>query len=199
MKRLVFYTTVLLLIFTAAGCSKGDKKINADDVKESTLLARTNGEIQVATIEGFDKEYYSLNELQNFVDEQIAAYNSKAGDNRIKVDSVQLADDKAVMLLTYSGMDQYTAFNEVTAAYFNGGVKDLPFSLPATLVNSKNEALASTQEIIQNNKYKVLILNEPYHIVVDGKIKYFSDNAKLIDDNEVQAPNEGMTIVVFKP
>lgn len=199
MKRLVYYTIALLLILGVAGCSKGNKKIDVNEVTESTLLAKTNGEIQVATVEDFDKEYYSLSELQDYVDDQIAAYNDKTGDKKIKVDSVQLVNNKAVMLLNYSGMDQYTAFNEVTAAYFNGGVKDLSLTLPATLVNSKNEALASTKEIIQNNKYKVLILNEPYHIVVDGKVKFYSDNAKLIDENEVQGSKEGMTVVVFKP
>ena len=41
-------------------------------------------------------------------------------------------------------------------------------------------------------------MNEPYHIIVGGKVKYYSENAKPIDNNEVQGSAEGMTIVVFK-
>jgi hypothetical protein len=42
-------------------------------------------------------------------------------------------------------------------------------------------------------------MNEPYEIIVDGTIKYYSENATYIDDNKVQGPAEGMSIVVFKP
>lgn len=199
MKKLTLSTIVLILILGIAGCSGKTKSIDIKDLETSTLLARENGEIQVATIEEFGETYYKLSELQDYIDEQVAAYNKKAGTDKVKVNDVEIVKDKAVMLLTYSGMDQYAAFNEVTAAYFNGGVKDNPLSLPNTLVNAKDEALASTQEVIQDESYKVLVLNEPYHIVVDGKVKFYSENATMTDSNEVEGALEGMTIVVFKP
>ncbi len=199
MKKLVFCTLLLLLIFFTGACSKGDRKIDVDEVTESTLLAKTNGEIQVATVEEFDKTYYSLSGLQDYIGEEIAAYNKKLGENKITVDSVKVVDNKAIMLLTYTGMDQYTAFNDVKAAYFNGGIKDIPLELPATLINAKDQSLVSTQETIQSEGYRILVLYEPYRIVVDGKVKFYSDKAKLIDENEVQSAAEGMTIVVYKP
>jgi uncharacterized protein (DUF2344 family) len=182
-----------------AGCSREELFISADDISADTLLAKANGQLQVATVEEFDKTYYNLNELEDFVAKEIEVYNQTAGEEKITFEDVQLRNGKAVMLLSYTGMDQYSAFNEVMAAYFNGGVKDNPLDMPATLINTKNESLVSTEEVLQNAKYKVLVMNEPYDIIVDGKVKYYSENSKLVDDNKVQGAAEGMTVIVFKP
>jgi hypothetical protein len=190
---------MLLFILGTAGCKKEEVFITADDVTTNTILAKSNGVLQVATVEDFNKSYYNLSELQDFVTKEIEEYNKKAGEKKISIEDIKLNNGKAVMLLTYSGMDQYANFNDVTAAYFNGGVSEVPLDLPTTLVSEKNGSLASTQEIIGNNKLKVLVMNEPYEIIVDGTIKYYSENTTYIDDNKVQGPAEGMSIVVFKP
>jgi hypothetical protein len=153
----------------------------------------------VASVEDFDKEYYDLSDLQNFVDQEVASYNGEAGADKITVNDVEIKDKKAYLLLTYSGMDQYCAFNNETAAYFIGGVENITLELPTTLITAADESLASTQDIIKDSNYRILVLNEPYHIIVEGKVQYYSENASLIDKNEVEGAAEGMTIVVFKP
>jgi hypothetical protein len=198
MKKLAACSVIFLLILQMMGCSGKFKHIDISDITGSTMLARANGELQVATVEDFSKSYYDLKELQNFIDKEIASYNKSAGADSITADKVEKQDHKAIMLLTYKGMKDYATFNKVTAAYFNGGVKDNTLNLPSTLVNAKSKALASTDEILQNDKLKILVLNEPYHIIVDGKVKYYSDNATLINDKEVQGADKGMTIVVYK-
>lgn len=199
MKKLAFYTCILLLFIGAGGCSQREKKIDLNDITVSTILAKSTGEIQVATVEDFDKDYYNISELKDFINKEVSSYNKVAGADKITVNSVEEINNKAVMLLTYSGMDQYAAFNDVMAAYFNGGVEDNQLDLPNTLVTSKNKALASTEEVLKNEGYKVLVFNEPYNIMVEGKVKYYSENATSIDSNEVQGAAEGTTIVVFKP
>jgi hypothetical protein len=190
---------MLLFILGTAGCRKEEIVISADNVTTDTILAKTNGVLQVATVEEFDKTYYKLSELEDFVSKEIETYNKTIGEDKIDLEDVKLNNGKAIMLLTYSGMEQYAAFNQVTAAYFNGGVSEMPLDLPATLVSSKNGSLASTEEILQNNKMKILVMNEPFDIIVDGTIKYYSENATYVDENKLQGAAEGMTIVVFKP
>ena len=199
MKKLFLCAIALIFIVGAVGCRRQEVSITADNVTNNTILAKSNGVLQVATIEDFDKSYYNLKELEDFVAKEIAEYNKTAGSDKVNIEDIELKNGKAVMLLTYSGMDQYANFNGVTAAYFNGGVSEVPLDLPATLVSEKNGSLASTKEILQNNKLKILVMNEPYEIVVDGTIKYYSKNATYIDKNKVQGAAEGMTIVVFKP
>lgn len=198
-KKIVLFTALLMLILGLTACSKEEKFLNADKVTVNTILAKANGALQVATVEAFDKSYYNLNELQEFVAKEIDTYSQKAGKDKVVINDIRKSGDKAIMLLTYSGMDQYSTFNDVAAAYFNGGSADVSaLNLPATLVNAKNDSLVSTQEIIQNSGYKILVLNEPYEIVVDGKVKYYSDNAKLLENDKVQGAAEGMTVVVFR-
>jgi ABC-type glycerol-3-phosphate transport system substrate-binding protein len=199
MKKFALCTILLLLLLGTAGCNKEEKMITADEVTTDTILAKANGVLQVATVEDFDKSYYDLGELQDFIAQKIDAYNKEAGSVKIKVDDVSLKSGKAIMILTYSGMDQYASFNDVTAAYFNGGITENPLDMPETLVSEKDGSLASTQEVLQNGKYKILVMTEPYHIIVDGKIKYYSENAVLSEDKTIKGAEDGMTIVVFKP
>lgn len=199
MKKLILCTILLLIFISATGCRKEEKIITADDISVNTILAKANGTLQVATVEDFNKPYYTLNGLQEFVKNEINLYNQKAGGEKVIIDNVQLKNAKAIVLLTYTGMDQYAAFNQVTSAYFNGGIENNPLSLPATLVSAKDGSTANSNEVIKNEKYKVLVMNEPYDIIVDGTIKYYSDNAVLVDKSKVQSAAEGMTVVVFKP
>lgn len=198
MRKKILFLILLLFVSGIAGCAKKDFILTVDEVTKNTLFAKVNGQLQVATVENFDKTYYQLGELEQFIAQEIEVYSRKAGEGKITIDEVELRDGKAILLLTYSGMDQYAAFNEVTAAYFNGGITEIPLDIPATLINSKNGSLASTQEIIQNNKFKILVMNEPYEIIVDGNVKYYSENVTLEDDNRVSA-SEGMSVVVFRP
>ncbi len=199
MKKWFLCAIMLLFIVGTAGCRKEEKILTVDDVTTNTILAKSNGILQVATVEEFDKPYYQLSDLKEFISKEINSYNKSAGENKITLEDVELRSGKAIMLLTYSGMDQYANFNDVTAAYFSGGVTEVPLDLPATLVNEKNGSLVSTQEVLQSDKYKILVMNEPYDIVVDGTIKYYSENATYVDENKLQGAADGMTIVVFKP
>ena len=199
MKKTAFCMLLFLLILNAVGCRREEKYITADEVSVNTMLAKSNGVLQIATVEDFDKGYYNLSELEEFIAGEINKYNKKAGDNKIVIDDVQQHGQKAVMLLSYSGMDQYTAFNEVSAAYFNGGVTDITLNLPATLVSVKDGSLASTEEVLKDTKYKILVINEPYNVIVDGKVKYYSEGVQQLDGSTVESASEGMTVIVFKP
>lgn len=198
MKKLILCTILLFLVFGAASCSKDEIFINPEEVSVNTIVARTNGNLQVATVEEFDKSYYKIDELKDFIQDKIDSYNKTAGEEKITVDTIEAHDKKAVMILSYSGMEPYSTFNEVPAAYFNGGLKEVALDLPTTLINATNESLASTQEILQNEKYKILVLYEPYDIIVEGKVKYYSENAEILEENKVKGAAEGLTVVVYK-
>jgi hypothetical protein len=125
--------------------------------------------------------------------------NKKTNGTNVTGDKVFLRDHKAVMRMTYTSMKHYSNFIRVTAAYFNGGVKDYPLRLPEKLVGADNGKTIGTQEVIQNDKFRILVLYEPYDVIVDGKIKYYSDNAKIEDGNRIQTAKKGLTVIAFKP
>lgn len=198
MKKILISIIILMLIMSMSACNKADTNLVAEEISVNTILARPNGELQVATIEAFDKPYYNLTGLEEFVMQEVNAYNQKAGADKIAVEKIQIVNQNAVMMLSYTGMDQFCSFNEMPGAYFNGGMENVPLDLPATLLNDKGKPEASA-EVINNQKYKVLVLFEPYDIIVDGTVKYYSDNAKLLEKNKVRGAESGMTVVVYKP
>lgn len=199
MKKVILGAMLLLSLLGIAGCTNKDISIITEEVSVNTFVAKANGQLQVATVEEFDKDYYNLKELTEFVAKEIDLYNQKAGGNKITMDDLQKKNGKAIMLLSYSDMGQYTAFNNVTAAYFNGGITDISLDLPSSLVSAKEGNATDTMEVLSNQKYKILVMYEPYDIIVDGKVVFYSDNAVLVDKNKVQSSAEGATVIVFKP
>jgi len=198
MKKILLNALLIIGLLLLTACSGKDKFINTDEVTVNTILAKANGELQAAIVEDFDKPYYDINELKEFILKEVEAHNQRAGEGKVRLDEVKQKGNKAIMLMTYSGMDQYVAFNKVTAAYFNSGIENLKLSLPSTLKNASNDSVTNTDEVIKTEGYKVLVLNEPYEIIVEGKVKYYSDNAKLLEKDKISTTAEGLTVVVFK-
>ncbi|MBE5967182.1 MAG: hypothetical protein E7255_09485 [Lachnospiraceae bacterium] len=199
MKKLIFSGILLLCLTGITGCTKDKLILNTKDIEADTLLAKSNGAIQAATVEEFNKDYYNLNELEEFVMKEINSYNQASGGENVVLDELERKDGNAVMILSYTGMKHYAEFNKVWAAYFNGGNKEVPMELPDHLVNVKNGSAVNTADVIQNEKLKILIVNEPFDVVVDGSILYHSDNAVIIDKNKLQGSAEGFTVIVYKP
>jgi hypothetical protein len=172
-----------------------------DNYKVNTIYARTDGKLQVAMVDTFDKPYYNLTELEEFAKNEINIYNQKAGSEKVKMDDISLKNGNALILLSFEGMSDYAAFDQAYCAYFNGGDYDLTkntMNLPETLLDAKKKSAVQIDEAINNSKYKVLVMSEPYDIIVDGTVKYYSDNATLDDKNKVSG-GEGTTVVVYKP
>ena len=144
------------------------------------------------------KDYYNLNELSEFVMGEINTIIVSGGENVI-MDELERKDDKVIMILSYTGMKHYAEFNKVLAAYFNGGNKEILIELPNTLVNVKDGSTDNTRDVIQNEKIKVLIVEEPFDVIVDGKIQHHSDNATIVEKNKLKSAMEGTTVIVFKP
>lgn len=198
MKKYTFAATLLLIVLTVAGCSKKEINITAEDITANTLLMKRNGTLQVAIVEDFSKEYYKLSELEEFVKKEINSYNQTAGSDAVTIEDLSLKNGKAVMLLGYSGMAHYSAFNKVSAAYFSADTKDVALELPDQYVNAKNGSKADAATALKNGKNRVLVIYEPYDIIVDGKVRFYSANATM-EGEVVKSSGEGATVVIYEP
>lgn len=199
MKKFIFATILLIIILSAMGCSKKEIYITADDVSTNTMLVKRNGQLQVAIIEDFDKTYYKLSELEEFVKKEINTYNQKAGGEDVKIEELKLKEGKAVMLLGYTGMKHYASFNKVMAAYFAADTKDVALELPEQYVYAKNGSTVDRATALKDDKYRVLVVYEPYDIIMDGSVKYYSNNATRGENDVIHSADEGATVIVYKP
>lgn len=198
MKKVLLYTFLLLSFIMLNGCKKEEIFLTADDVTANTFLIKRNGSLHVAIVEDFDKSYYNLSELNEFVAKEVNAYNQKVGSEEVTIEELELKNGKAVLILGYSKMAHYSAFNNMPAAYF-GAWQDVDLELPSQYVDAKKNTVVDEETAMKNDKNKVLVLYEPYEIIVEGDVRYYSDNAELVDKNKVRSMNENMTVVIYRP
>lgn len=189
---------LVLGLIGMTGCTKEELILTADAIDSDTILAKNNGEIQAATVEEFDKDYYNLNELTEFVTAEIDSYNLSSGGANVTMNELQRKDNNVVMIISYSGMKHYAEFNKVIGAYFNGGKTDVAMDLPDTLINVKNGTGENTSVVLQNEELRFLVIDEAADVLVDGKVQFISDNLD-VSNNKIHGVNEGRKVIVFKP
>lgn len=199
MKKTALYTILILCIIMVTGCKRQKVELTVDDVKANTVLVNNDGTVQSATVETFDKDYYSISDLKEFVNQEISKYNTQAGTEAITLDTLEVKDGNAILILKYVSLEHYKGFNKVEAVFTttaeapNSGIK-----LPDTFVIAKDGAYETKENVLSNEKYKVLSITEDTEVKVAGKIKYYS-NGTLVDSTTIQASSDGGTIIVYKP
>lgn len=199
MKRTLIYIITILSFLMLVGCSKKEIFLTADDIVNDTILVKRDGGLYVAIVEDFDKNYYNLSELNEFVSKEVNAYNNKVGSNEVTIEGLALKDGKAVMILEYTKMAHYSAFNNMPAAYFSANTENVALELPSKYMDVKKDATVDKDVAMKNSKNQVLVLYEPYEIIVEGKIKFHSSNATYVDENKIMSNSEDMTVVIYRP
>ncbi len=198
MKKAALYTILALCFMMLAGCKREEKVISAEDVKSNTVLVRNNGTVQSATVEAFDKDYYSLSGLSDFITQEITKYNGDAGEEAITLSNLDQKEGNAVLILNYTNLSHYSQFNQTETVLTSvQAAQNGDIALPDTFINAKNNETVSKDEILKNEKYKILVVHEMTDVMVDGSVKYYSGGT-LADKSRVQT-SEGETFIVYKP
>ncbi|NLL00559.1 MAG: hypothetical protein GX271_07845 [Clostridiales bacterium] len=199
MKRVLIGVISILSILMLAGCSKKEIFISTDNVTDNTILVKRDGSLYVAIAEEFDKSYYNLDELNEFITKEVNAYNDKQGSKEVTIEELELKNGKAVMILGYTKMAHYSAFNNVPAAYFSSDTENVALELPSQYLDARKNTQVDKDTAFKSGKNQVLVLYEPYEIIVEGDIRYYSDNATLVDESKLKSDSEEMTVVIYKP
>lgn len=199
MKKIILYTTLIFAFILLAGCSKEEIFLTSDDVVSNTLLLKRDGTIYVAIVEDFDKGYYNLAELNEFISSEVEAYNQKVGSKEVTIEELNIKNSKAVMILGYTKLEHYSAFNNIPAAYFSADTQNVALELPTQYIDTKSNKAVDRAAAMKSDKNKVLVLYEPYEIIVEGDIKFYSDNVTYVENNKARSKSEDVAVVVYKP
>ena len=193
---LVLLGTLLLLVMT--GCGKNKVSITAEDVTTNTLVIKEDNKVQSSIVEDFDKEYYSKEELEAFINEEVTDYNEKNGEDQIKMHSIHVANQKASVVFNYNDIDDYSLFNGTNAKLLTTSqVLEADSSLSTLeFVDAKSGDIVSSETAFSKESATVLVIQEPLDIKIDGTILYYS-NAQKVDKGVLQADGEDITVVVF--
>ena len=217
-KRIVTMSFTAVLLFSIAGCG-------SETFDESTISIDKKGKVLSYSVEDFDRNVYSEEELESFVEQEISEYKAENSDAYVKLNSLKVEDDTAVLSISFSDCEEYSDFSgevlyndTVVNAKADGYTFDKSFY--AASANAQGEtsdagaasdsainigAEVDVDEIISNASYKVVITSEHTDIKVDGVIKYVSDKyASLKSDSIVDLCEneliyeEGLVYIVYE-
>lgn len=173
--------SICLVCLAAAGLMTGcGKSLEAD---RDTVYVQKKGTIISAAIADFDKDYYQEEELKNYVDDRIQAYQSTHGQKSIQIDDFSVEEGIAKLFIKYAGYEDYQEFNDVTL--FSGTVPqalaagykfDTEFS---EIVDEKVTGNIENTKIMELDA-KIIILSEKVDVKVDGTVQYVSSKYTTI-------------------
>lgn len=185
---------VLALSAILAAC--GDKELAVDT---NTLYMKSDGTVTEASFELFEESYYDAAELEEYVKEEVRAYNYKNVKEAIAVDKVEVQDKVAAVYLTYQTAEDYIAFNE--AELFAGTVKkamDAGYDFDTEFVSYEKGEEARLLEVTETGANRILILDATIDVRVDGTILFVSSNVQKKDKKNVSLTQGGLSYIIYK-
>lgn len=193
----------MLLMFS--GCAQAKLP---EVIETSTVAIKKDGVVSQYVVESFDKDYYSVSELNQMAVKEAAAYNQKyqSGEvvpvtvNRVETLVATDGSNKAIVEYQLDSADTYTDFNET--ALFYGTVaqakaKDL--DLNVILYQVKDNAQVSGQEIFADEEKKMIVTDAKTVIYCPGSVSHLSEDATYNTDGSVDTTNaDGTVYIVLK-
>lgn len=176
-----------LMVFLVTGCGK-------ETVEVTTIAIQKDGSIKHTMVEEFGET--SADALQSLMTEKVTAYNnSNAGAGNVSVDTVELEDGVAKVMMTYPDAEAFDGFMNMDvvevdpalrAPFFYGTVEEAfmqGFDLDIALqgVDGK-ETLQGKNDLLSRSENKLIIydnemnLGAPVQISLPKKPLFISDN-----------------------
>ncbi|MBQ7067501.1 MAG: hypothetical protein IJN92_11860 [Lachnospiraceae bacterium] len=196
MKRILKKTMLLSLIlatFLLVGCS------NIGDITQNTIIVNKDGSILGVIVEEFGDSKYVSDELKAMVEEEVATYNSGAGEDKITLQSYEITEEgQAKVVLKYASSDDYKEFNEENT--FAGTVSeayDAGYEFADMRSVAGDGQVLEKADVLEKGTMKIAIFQENVNIRVNGKIVYVSSGVNLVDKKEATSTDADESIELF--
>jgi len=176
-RKLLILLTLLTLLL--AGCKK------SSSVDTNTIEVDKDGMITSTIIEDFDKDYYLEEELKQAIDNEIAEYNSAAGENAATVEKFNVKDKKVNVVIQFATANDYATLNNIPL--FAGTIEEAiaagyDFDSTFTKITKgkvDGEDTFKAADIVGLSDYKVIIVQETTAVAVPGNIAYISEGITI--------------------
>ena len=184
-KRMLLAAAALSLLLGGCGA--------VNDVDTTTVVIKKDGTVEENIITDFDKDYYSVDGLEQMLGEQIQAHNQTAGTDTVKLDSVEEkeGENRVRAKIIYSGGEDYSLIHN--QVFFSGTVSDA-YDAGYTfvpMIDQESGAAVSEGDILELGSKKIVISEEAVNINVSGKISHVSEGVTLADKKTAVLPDNG--------
>lgn len=187
----------VMLALLVSGCG------HISDGNASSLEIEKDGTVRASSVESFDRDYYSEDELEEAVRESIKQYNAEAGGEQVYLESCGVKNGYAKLILFYRTAEDYASFNHVTL--WNGTLADAVSSgradrsLEIRMLQKSDGGTSTAGAILDGDgkKDRLLIVEEPLTVQVPGEIVGGSSGITINQDGTARAGLAGDTAVTL--
>jgi len=185
---LIILAIAVVLMILAVLNSKGFFYKKAE---VSTIIVNGDGSIISEEISKTDGLSQGKDDIRKYVEDSVAAFNKENGTEKVRVEAVDFneKEGEAYVRTVYTDSSSFSGYTRYD--YFSGTVAEAQtrgYDFGTTFYPVEN-GIAGTpvtrEELKDASILKVVILNDPTNIRVNGKIKYLStENTKLVSEHE---------------
>lgn len=219
-KIMVSSLLVLSLMILSVGCGNRNKEI-VFEPEVSSVYVCDDGTLLCADVEDFSESYYDIDELRDFVEEQVISFNEAAGgasaaydteeseedDNLpVAVRDCYASGDKAVLILECTDYSNYYEINNLDeyetaiTSVETTTIKKMKSSEEAfdTDIFKADGTTVDINKVLKKNKYHVVKVSGTGTIEVQGVIKYVSANVVVNDDASAASVSGDVSYIIYK-
>lgn len=181
-------TCMCLCILLGAGMLAGCGTSVSSE--QNLVYVDKKGGVVSVDVEALDAGYYSEEELEAFIKEEVDSYTEEHGKGSVSLEELKVEDGKAKLTMKYKTAEDYTEFNGIEL-YQGKIVKALAAGYDfksdfSKVEDGKVTGSATTKEIYATEDLKVVIIKANTDVQVPGAICYISnENVKLTGNDTV--------------
>lgn len=184
---------VLLLVLSLAGCSSEEGPVVHDS---QAITINAEGGVLCELVEGFEKDYYDVDELKSIVSEEISEFNKE----RLRSDAAQLveikkAGDNVRMSIQFATTSDFMEFGDGLLVYDTvTSARDAGYTFSGDL-KDKNDEKITTKALSGLQDAHVVICDQIYTIETPYDIKYHSSGVSLAG-KRTAVPEQGAKLPI---
>lgn len=190
---------VLAFVTVCAVCLAGCED-EQTEFTESGIEVLEDNTINAVIVENFTADYYQMEELKQFVAEDVANYNTEIGSAAVAVGESSMENGTIRLNLTFQNFDAYNGYmpEEVFIGNLQGAY-DKGYDFDRTLNTAgKDGQTIARADLMNMGNSKVIVVTGDLCVRCPSKILYYSTGMTLLDNRTVSADTEGNYFVIYK-
>lgn len=162
-----------------------------ESVSETTLVVDQSGALTYYLVGGFEKEYYSLPELEDMARQEAEAFGGAGnGGESVVLETVELLPempDKVSVVYRFDGGESFEAFTG--SSFFFGTVREalaLGYDPGGGLVNVKDGSPRTKEQLEEVGEKRLIITDAGVRIYCPDSVFCVSGGVRLEEDGSVE-------------
>lgn len=199
----------ILLCAALTGCSP---KRYTYEPEVTSVFLDPSGTVEECLMDTLGEPYMTPNGLENFIREQISAYQEGETAEKVKLQSVEATDAGVMVRLSYASAQDYDDFNYGDGLFSSLRIAPMTdvvqkgtragITLPSTLITAGKGEQANLEKLQKRAKNYTVAAGTAGStdavIYVEGKVQYVTPNVIAADQNMVKVPAGEEFVLVYR-